>query len=71
MKDGRYKYNPDEIVNAHNYCMRRFLTELPKGHDVIFVDSTNIEKWNFMGYVQVAQALGCTVEIMDHSKIDF
>jgi predicted kinase len=65
MKDGQYKYNPDEIVNAHNYCMRRFLTELPRCHEVIFVDNTNIERWNFMGYVQVAQALGCTVEIVE------
>lgn len=65
MRDGQYKFNPDEIVDAHNYCMLRFLTELPKGHDAIFVDNTNIQMWNFMGYIQIAQALGFTVEIVE------
>jgi predicted kinase len=45
--------------------MRRFLTELPKNHEAIFVDNTNIRMWEFMGYVQVAQALGCSIEIVE------
>jgi predicted kinase len=65
MKDGQYKYNPDKIIDAHNYCMRRFLMELPNNHEAIFVDNTNIQMWHFMGYVQVAQALGCTIEIVE------
>jgi predicted kinase len=64
-KDGKYQYDSEKIVDAHNYCMRRFLNELPMRHDAIFVDNTNMRRWEFMGYIQVAQALGFTVEIVE------
>jgi predicted kinase len=60
-----YNFDPRKLNEAHQWCMRSFIEALTMTNvPLIVVDNTNCQLWEFMGYVQIAQALGCKVEII-------
>lgn len=61
---GGYKFDIEKLGEAHQWCMRRFLTSLQDKVDPVIVDNTNINLEDLAPYVAVGQALDYNVEII-------
>lgn len=64
-----YVFDPRRLGEAHRWCMERFIRATthkdPLGKaPLVVVDNTHLQMWEFMGYVQVAQAMGYEVEVV-------
>lgn len=71
MQTGTYVFDQAKLGDAHRWCMKKFVDAIREDHDdlpsspmEVVVDNTNTQLWEFSGYVQVAEAHGCTVEIV-------
>jgi hypothetical protein len=64
--DGVYRFNPQELAEAHGFCMRKFLAcmhnHAQRGCDVA-VDNCNTRLIDLVPYVRIAQAHQVPVEI--------
>jgi predicted kinase len=63
-EDGVYRFDVELLDRAHRACIRKFLLALEDGMSPIFVDNTNINLEDISTYVNVGQALGYEVEIL-------
>lgn len=66
-EDGVYKFHPSKLKLCHQRCYHLFIASCALAYSIktpclIILDNTNIKKWEFMPYVQVAQKLGFDVE---------
>ena len=66
-EDGVYKFHPSKLKLCHQQCYHLFILCCSLSYSIktpclIIVDNTNIKKWEFMPYVQVAERLGFEVE---------
>jgi predicted kinase len=63
--DGVYRFDPNKIRDAHNYCLREFLTHLMLGgpQDLV-VDNTNVKVFEVAPYYRLAEAFGREVEVV-------
>ena len=64
-----YIFDATKLGEAHKWCMQKFINATthrdPLGRaTTVVVDNTNIMLWEFMGYVQVASAMGYEVEVV-------
>lgn len=62
-----YKFDRNKLSEAHKSCMYNFLMIVQNKNlqdCTVIVDNTNVKTWEFMGYIQVAQALGHEVEVV-------
>lgn len=64
-----YVFDAKRLGEAHRWCMHKFIRAVthqdPIGRaESVVVDNTNLQLWEFMGYVQVAQAMGYEVQIV-------
>lgn len=62
--DGRYRFNPELIKEAHNFCLRQFIKALD-GTENIIVDNTNLNVWEVAPYYRITEAFNCEVEIVE------
>ena len=62
-QDG-YKFDPNNLGSAHQWCMRKFLFCIQDKMSPIVVDNTNINIEDIAPYVAVGEALGYDVEII-------
>lgn len=58
IRDGQYRFNPDQLSDAHADCMWKFMHVLRYSikDTVVVVDNTNAAIWEISPYVLVAQA---------------
>lgn len=63
MQDGKYVFNGSKIRDAHAQCFSRFLDALLDGHDLVIVDNTNTQVWEFENYIRVAKLAGYDIVI--------
>lgn len=56
-QNGVYKFDREYLPNAHQACMKKFITVCNSTRDVV-VDNTNISLEEMIPYVRVAQAYG-------------
>jgi predicted kinase len=61
--DGLYDFNPSKLRDAHADCFSKFLIALIKGHNLIVVDNTNTQLWEFENYLRVAHIAGYEITI--------
>jgi len=62
--DGVYSFDPSKLGEAHNTCYYKFLCALSDWRNLIVVDNTNTQLFEFYGYVQLAKAYGYAVEVV-------
>lgn len=62
-EDGVYKFEPARIGEAHAACLRAFIraTQVDK-HDLVIVDNTNIQRWEYENYGLLGYLAGYSVE---------
>lgn len=62
-EDGVYRFDPKRLGEAHGTTLRKFLTELSKGFDIV-VDNTNTTLVNIAPYEALASMHGATVRFV-------
>ena len=63
--DGVYTFDPNKIKNAHAQCMSEFNNALKKRNvKMIIVDNTNIQRWNFLAYINIAEKMRAQVTVI-------
>jgi predicted kinase len=70
VNNGKYNFNPRLLRNAHQYCFKKFTDSLQEGIQLIIIDNTNTQRWEYEKYVDHAQAAGYEVEIIAMPFID-
>ena len=58
-----YDFDVAKIRQAHSYCMDVFIEALNNGMPSVVVDNTNIERWHYARYLQLAAACGYRVVV--------
>ena len=53
-KSGVYRFDPSKLSQAHAECRDAFVEAMLMGHDLIIVDNTNTQVWEFEGYLKLA-----------------
>jgi len=61
MKNGVYQFDASRIKEAHQSCMKQFLSAMIRRDPLVVVDNTNISLWEASPYVAVAEACGYAV----------
>lgn len=57
----QYLFDPFQLQQAHNQCMRDFVGGITRKCPIVFVDNTNLSKDEILPYLKVAQAFGYEV----------
>ncbi|KRZ62940.1 Tubulin gamma-1 chain, partial [Trichinella nativa] len=55
---GIYRFNPDQLENAHNWCFAGAVSAIRKSQTLVIVDNTNIHRWEMKRYVLSAYRAG-------------
>jgi len=66
--DGKYKFEPAKIKNAHNWCQRS--TEyIMQNEGKVVVSNTFTQKWEVEPYLELAKKYGYKVSIKSLTKM--
>jgi predicted kinase len=60
-EDGEYKFNIDEIKNAHQWCRDMIEGAMKRNLDKIAVSNTFTQEWEMEPYFKLAEEYGYTV----------
>lgn len=63
MVDGEYEFDVSKLSEYHATCLNMFIGFVEAGIPRIYVDNTNIARWQRMNYVDIARNAGYEVEI--------
>ncbi|KRZ34063.1 Tubulin gamma-1 chain [Trichinella pseudospiralis] len=55
---GIYRFNPDQLENAHNWCFKGAMSAIRISQTLVIVDNTNIHRWEMKRYVLSAYRAG-------------
>ena len=69
VRNGEYCFDAQKLPEAHQQCIIRFLDRTTSNRrdsvsDLIIVDNTNSQVWEYMPYYSVADACGYEVELV-------
>ena len=59
-----YRFNPRQLPQAYHSSWKDFLEATMNGCPNIFVNNTNVRKWEYENYIYVGQQLGYDIEIV-------
>ena len=65
MEEGSYKFKPNLLPKAHTYCLSQFLNALSSEKEIVVVDNTNSQLWEYQIYVYLCEILGCNYQILE------
>lgn len=63
MRDGVYRYIPDMVPRAHEFCKRRCENAMIEGQEIIAVANTFTRKWEYSKYIELAEKYGYEIVI--------
>lgn len=61
-RDGTYEYSPETNAEFHRKCQKACVEEMQFGTEVIFIDNTNITRWQAEPYIQLARIYDYAVQ---------
>jgi len=61
MKDGEYKFEPELIENAHDWCRNQVQQSMAINLNLIVVSNTFTMEWEMMPYIALAKEYGYIV----------
>lgn len=67
MKNGKYKYNPQEISVAHAFCLHNTFSALEQGKNVV-VSNTFIKVWEMLPYIKFCEKHCIPFKIIEATK---
>lgn len=63
MKNGEYCFNPKLLGQAHETCKFNAATAMQKGVELVCIDNTNTQKWEYEDYLHMAAKYGYDVVV--------
>lgn len=67
---GNYEFNSKLLSQAHAWCRGKFTACLELGLDLVILDNTNTQYWEFQPYVELAKEFGYKVNLNRVGKLD-
>jgi len=67
---GKYEFTPRKIGEAHAWCRGTIDAAMALETDLVIVDNTNTQKWEYESYLQLAEYYGYETEIIVVGKFD-
>lgn len=67
---GEYKFDPKKIGTAHAWCKGNAHAALSLGVDLVIIDNTNTQRWEFEPYVDLADHFGYECELCTVGELD-
>lgn len=64
LKNGEYVFNPRFLKNAHDACKDKAAHYMKAKTDLVIIDNTNTQKWEYQPYLDMAKEFGYEVEIV-------
>ena len=55
---GEYEFDAQKLGHAHLWCKTRAETAMVLGAELIIIDNTNTQKWEFKDYIDMAKLYG-------------
>src|SRR5271157_4759262 len=66
MLDGVYKFDPEKIGQAHQYCFKSFINFVSiECRGICVIDNTNCSAWQIAPYYLAGETFGYNVEIIE------
>ena|SRR3990167_5952899 len=62
-RSGTYQFDPKLLSAAHNWCKNKTYNALSLGRELVVVDNTNTQKWEYQPYLEWAEEFGYEVKI--------
>lgn len=69
-KTGKYEFDAKKLGVAHAWCKTRAETAMELGTELVVIDNTNTQKWEYQPYVDMAEDFGYEVEIEMVGQLD-
>lgn len=60
--DGVYRFDRRDLRQAHEDCREKARLAMLRGDQVVVIDNTNIQRWEFEPYLKMAHIFGYVVE---------
>jgi len=70
IRQGGYKFDPRLLPEAHAWCKGKTIGALESECDLIIIDNTNLCKWEFEPYEEMANEYGAECEIIVVGQFD-
>jgi predicted kinase len=67
---GDYEFDSKKLPSAHSYCRTRAETAMELGVELVVIDNTNTRKWEYEGYVKLAEQFGYEAEVEMVGQLD-
>ncbi|MBE0363980.1 hypothetical protein PULV_a1516 [Pseudoalteromonas ulvae UL12] len=61
-QEGSYQFDKFKLPEYHSLNLARFIRGLAQEIPLVILDNTNIKKWEFLPYLEVAHAMGYQVK---------
>ncbi len=61
---GEFRFNPEELTQAHMYCWSKFVHAVKQGRECIVVDNCNIALWEISPYFTHGRNYDYEIEII-------
>lgn len=65
MKDGEYKFKPEELGLAHDWCHQKVSNALKARVETVIVANTFVKLWEMQEYLREALAYGYNLQVID------
>ena len=60
-RDGNYKFDELNLIDAHNWCRYEIEFSMKYGHPLVVVSNTFTQEWELEGYYKLAEKYGYMV----------
>ena len=71
MRDGKYEFDAKLLSQAHAWCKGKAEAVMYlAAADVVVVDNTNTQHWEYKPYIEMAQEHGYEVEVIKVGQLD-
>ncbi len=63
--DGTYKFEPDKVHLAHQWCFQKARLAVDHGDECVIVSNTATRQWEYKKYIAIAREHGYKVQVID------
>ena len=63
-KEGRYKFNPQQLGDAHDWCQKRAAKAMQESTTTVIVSNTFTQLWELQPYLDMAKAYDYTIQVL-------
>lgn len=60
-----YRFNPKQLGQAHAWCQNKAFCACNDGLELVVIDNTNTQRWEFQPYMDMAEEFGYRVTVIE------